>query len=52
MDEIKVVVNGAGAAGIAIVKLLLSFGVKDIIICDTKGAIFKGRTFGMKFNKK
>ncbi|WP_419888063.1 NAD(P)-dependent malic enzyme [Neobacillus niacini] len=47
MDQIKVVVNGAGAAGIAIVKLLLSFGVKDIIMCDTKGAIFKGRTSGM-----
>ncbi|MFK9090758.1 NADP-dependent malic enzyme [Bacillus salipaludis] len=47
MEHIKVVVNGAGAAGIAIVKLLLSFGVKDIIICDTKGAIFKGRSYGM-----
>ncbi|SDM40983.1 NADP-dependent malic enzyme [Bacillus sp. OK048] len=47
MDQIKVVVNGSGAAGIAIVKLLLSFGVKDIIMCDTKGAIFKGRTSGM-----
>lgn len=47
MADIKVVVNGAGAAGIAIVKLLLSFGVKDIIICDTKGAIFQGRSYGM-----
>lgn len=45
--EIKVVINGAGAAGIAIIKLLHRFGVKDIIMCDSKGAIFEGRTYGM-----
>lgn len=45
--EIKVVINGAGSAGVAIVKLLLQFGVKDIILCDSKGAIYKGRSFGM-----
>ncbi|MBN8199771.1 MULTISPECIES: NAD(P)-dependent malic enzyme [Bacillaceae] len=43
MNDIKVVINGAGAAGIAIIKLLLNMGVKDIIMCDTKGAIYEGR---------
>jgi len=43
MEEIKVVVNGAGAAGVSIVKLLLSEGVKDIIVLDSKGAIYEGR---------
>ncbi|CAM3585033.1 NADP-dependent malic enzyme [Aeromicrobium ponti] len=41
--EIKVVINGAGAAGIAIIKLLINMGVKDVIMCDTKGAIYEGR---------
>jgi malate dehydrogenase (oxaloacetate-decarboxylating) len=39
----RVVVNGAGAAGISITKLLLMYGFKDIALCDTKGAIVKGR---------
>jgi malate dehydrogenase (oxaloacetate-decarboxylating) len=47
MNEIKVVANGAGAAGIAIIKLLYSYGVRDIIMCDTKGAIYEGRAQGM-----
>ena len=47
MSEIKVVANGAGAAGIAIIKLLYSYGVRDIIMCDTKGAIYEGRPNGM-----
>lgn len=47
MNEIKVVANGAGAAGIAIIKLLYSYGVRDIIMCDTKGAIYEGRPEGM-----
>lgn len=47
MSEIKVVANGAGAAGIAIIKLLHNFGVRDIIMCDTKGAIYEGRPVGM-----
>ncbi|MBT2689390.1 NAD-dependent malic enzyme [Bacillus sp. ISL-47] len=45
--EKKVVVNGAGAAGIAIIKLLITMGVKDIIMCDTKGAIYEGRQVRM-----
>jgi malate dehydrogenase (oxaloacetate-decarboxylating) len=52
MSEIKVVINGAGAAGIAIIKLLNRFGVDDIIMCDTKGAIFEGRTYGMNSVKE
>ncbi|MBO8171872.1 MAG: NAD-dependent malic enzyme [Bacillaceae bacterium] len=47
MEDIRVVANGAGAAGIAITKLLLQMGVRDIIMCDTKGAIFEGRNYGM-----
>ncbi len=47
MSEIKIVANGAGAAGIAIIKLLYSYGVRDIIMCDTKGAIYEGRPDGM-----
>ncbi|WP_409297259.1 NADP-dependent malic enzyme [Peribacillus sp. SCS-26] len=47
IQEIKVAANGAGAAGIAIIKLLYSFGVRDIVMCDTRGAIYEGRPFGM-----
>jgi malate dehydrogenase (oxaloacetate-decarboxylating) len=47
IEDISVVVNGAGAAGVAIVKLLLQMGVKDAILCDTKGIIYEGRSVGM-----
>jgi malate dehydrogenase (oxaloacetate-decarboxylating) len=47
IEDTKVVVNGAGAAGIAIVKLLAKFGFGQIVMCDTKGAIYKGRPNGM-----
>ena len=47
LSDIKVVLNGAGAAGIAIVKLLYSYGVRDMIMCDSKGAIYEGRQHGM-----
>lgn len=43
MNELKVVINGAGAAGIAISRLLLAQGVKDIILLDSSGTIYKGR---------
>lgn len=43
MKELKVVVNGAGAAGVAISKLLLSQGVKDLILLDSYSAIYAGR---------
>lgn len=47
IDEVRVVVNGAGAAGVAIIKLLLQAGVTDVIMCDTRGAIYEGRPYGM-----
>ncbi len=43
IDDISVVVNGAGAAAIAITKLLISRGLKDVVLCDRKGAIYEGR---------
>lgn len=43
LDKIKVVTSGAGAAGIAIIKLLMSMGLKDVILCDREGAIYEGR---------
>ncbi len=43
IDEIQVVTSGAGAAAIAIVKLIMRAGVKNVIMCDRKGAIYKGR---------
>lgn len=42
IDEIKLVINGAGAAGIAIAKFLLKLGVKNIVMCDLKGIVCKG----------
>ena len=45
--DAKVVVNGAGAAGMAITRLLQAVGSKHIILCDTKGAIYEGRAEGM-----
>ncbi|ERI95677.1 putative NAD-dependent malic enzyme [Clostridiales bacterium oral taxon 876 str. F0540] len=47
IEDVVAVVNGAGAAGIAISKLLLKMGMKDIILCDTKGPIYEGRAEGM-----
>lgn len=44
LEDIKVVVNGAGAAGISIAKFLLRFGVKDVIACDKVGVIVEGDT--------
>lgn len=52
MSDIKVVLNGAGAAGIAIVKLLYSYGIRDMIMCDSKGAIYEGRRHGMNETKE
>ena len=42
-EDLKVVVSGAGAAATAITKLLLNYGIKNIIMCDRKGVIFSGR---------
>ncbi|MCI1956033.1 MAG: NAD-dependent malic enzyme [Oscillospiraceae bacterium] len=43
IGEIKVVTSGAGAAGIAIIKLLIALGLKNVIMCDRRGAIYEGR---------
>lgn len=47
IEEIKLVVNGAGAAAVACTSLLRELGVKNIVMCDSKGVIYKGRTAGM-----
>ncbi len=43
IEDLVVVINGAGAAGVAIGKLLLSSGVKDVIMCNSKGVIYEGK---------
>jgi len=43
LEDISVVTSGAGAAGIAIIKLLIAMGLKDVVMCDRKGTIYKGR---------
>lgn len=52
MEEIKVVVSGAGAAAISITKLLLTAGAKNVILCDRKGAIYAGRGENMNWIKE
>lgn len=42
LEDLKIVMSGAGAAGVAVTKLLLSSGVKNVIMCDRKGALYKG----------
>jgi malate dehydrogenase (oxaloacetate-decarboxylating) len=48
----KVVINGAGAAGMATCKMMLKYGFKNIVICDTSGAIYKGRRKNMSSYKR
>lgn len=43
LEDVRVVTSGAGAAGIAIIKLLVSLGLKEVIMCDRQGAIYEGR---------
>ena len=43
LEEIRVVTSGAGAAGIAIIRLLIAMGLRDVVLCDRKGAIYEGR---------
>jgi len=47
MDKVKVVVNGAGASAIAVLKFIMSAGVKHAILCDSKGTIYEGRKENM-----
>lgn len=44
IEDVKIVTSGAGAAGIAIIKLLISMGLKNVIMTDRQGAIYKGRS--------
>jgi len=46
-EAVSIVINGAGSAGIAATKLLLHYGFKDIVLCDSKGALYRGRKDGM-----
>ena len=52
MESVRIVVNGAGAAAIAITRLLLSAGAQDIVLCDRTGAIYAGRKKGMNWVKE
>ncbi len=51
LEEVNIVFNGAGASAIATARLLIKAGAQNIIVCDTKGAIYKGRAQGMNFIK-
>ena len=50
-ENVRIVINGAGAAAISITKLLLSCGFPNVILCDRRGAIYEGRTDGMNWIK-
>jgi malate dehydrogenase (oxaloacetate-decarboxylating) len=52
LSELKVVVNGFGAAGVAVTRILLSAGVHNVLPCDSKGIIHRGRKEGMNEVKK
>lgn len=52
ISEVKIVINGAGAAGIATAKLLLKYGAKNIVVCDKHGAIYEGREEDMNKYKE
>lgn len=47
LQDVKIVTSGAGAAGMAIIKLLMSMGLQNVIMCDSKGTIYAGRPSGM-----
>ena len=51
-EDVRIVVNGAGAAAISITKLLLSAGYQNVMLCDRKGAIYEGRKEGMNSIKE
>ena len=51
MEDIKIAVNGAGAAAIAITKLLISAGARNVTLCDRTGIVYKGREKGMNWIK-
>jgi malate dehydrogenase (oxaloacetate-decarboxylating) len=51
LSSVSIAINGGGAAGIAVTKLLLSLGVGEIVICDRAGAVYEGRDAHMDFSK-
>lgn len=51
ISDVKIVMNGAGAAGLSVCDLLLTYGAKSIIVCDTTGAIYAGRPKNMNSSK-
>ncbi len=51
-EDVSIVFNGAGAAGVAIAKLMISMGARDVVMCDRKGIIYKGREEGMNASKE
>ncbi|MCX7917588.1 MAG: NAD-dependent malic enzyme [bacterium] len=52
IEDVKIVINGAGAAGIAITKMLYKVGARKILLCDREGIIYKGRKENMNFAKE
>ena len=52
LEEVRIVINGAGAAAVSITKLLLSAGAGDVTLCDRRGAIYTGRADGMNWIKE
>jgi len=48
----RILINGTGASGIAVAKMLLGLGAGDVVLCDTKGAIYEGRSEGMNWAKE
>lgn len=52
LEDVKIAVNGAGAAAVAITKLLLSAGARDVTLCDRSGTIYAGRETGMNWIKE
>ena len=51
-EDVSIVFSGAGAAGVAIAKLMISMGAKDVVMCDRTGIIYKGRKEGMNVSKE
>ncbi|HHY78472.1 MAG TPA: NAD-dependent malic enzyme, partial [Clostridiales bacterium] len=52
MEDLVVVINGSGAAGIAIAKIILNIGVKEMLLCDRVGIVYEGRQEGMNWAKE
>lgn len=52
LEQVKIVINGAGASGYETSRLLLAMGARRMVVCDTRGAIYRGRTEGMNSYKE